>query len=660
VLVEPAAAKDLYIPFLDATVSAYSANPWSEWMLSGGKEASFPYGLAMYMTFFPMFLIGDLLSLTPFLSYFATILIVEFALLVALTATMKRDHKLITILFWLSPVNLVALYFYGFNDIVPVTFLFWSIYFLYKNNWFGAGVMIAFAVSAKVSMIIALPVVCLYFLNNSNLRGYINVFLTGFLLFAAALSCVYLWSPEAVIMLLGNPEVHKVTSFSIELPDRKLMVVPFIYLLFLYWIWRIRRINLEIVNALIGLSFLFFAMLFLNTPGWLLWAIPFLVIYQCQQRDLSLFLVLAFSCIFIVQVLFKSPVATSIGLVLEFPDWKGRTGLKFEEFDSLLVSFVVSLGGLIALRIFRQSIYENNFYRATRQPFVIGITGDSGTGKDTLAEAIMDVTGPESSVNISGDDYHKYDRSKGHWVSVTHLNPEANNLGNFAADIGRLKLRQHIRKRHYDHKTGKLSRLEKIPAKDFVIVSGLHTFSSSKLEQISDLRVYLDMDEDLRRYFKLQRDVLIRKKGVEETLRAMDKRRSDFRKYVVPQIHKAHIVFSLRSTQTLSWDMRADPRKLFLDVQISRGFDEARIFRVLVGTCNCQVSPLRDVSHNRHSFRISGYVSAETIELAAKSAGIGDGQLFDLKPKWVGGMLGVMQLVTLMSITSSMIAGEVK
>jgi uridine kinase len=474
----------------------------------------------------------------------------------------------------------------------------------------------------------------------------------------ATLSGVYLFSPEAISMLLGNPEVQKVSTFDIEIFGRNLMVVPFMYFLFLYWIWRLGRMDLENINALIALSFLFFAVLFSDTPGWLLWSLPFLVVYQCQQRDLSLILVFAFSSIFIIQVLFQNPVVTSLGLIFEFGDWLGWTGLNFQMFDSLLVSFVLSLGGITGIRIWRQSVVESNFHKATRRPFVVSIAGDSGSGKDTLAEAITAVTGAGSSVNISGDDYHKYDRSKGEWNVVTHLNPVANNLDKFAADIMRLKLGKPIRKRHYDHGTGKLSRLETVFAKDFVIASGLHSFSNTKLENLADITIYLNMDDNLRRHFKLQRDVKVRKKGVEDTLNAIEKRSADFQRYVAPQMQKAKIVFRLCTTQTLSLETDFDPQKLFLEMDISGGLEEATILRTLVGICQCQVTPALHHSHNFNSFHVSGLVSASSVELAAKSLGFNKSQLFDLFPLWSGGMIGIMQLISLALIKSSMIPTE--
>ena len=301
---------------------------------------------------------------------------------------------------------------------------------------------------------------------------------------------------------------------------------------------------------------------------------------------------------------------------------------------------------------------ESSFHKATRQPFVVSIAGDSGSGKDTLAKAIIGITGERSSVNISGDDYHKYDRSKGEWAAVTHLNPEANDLDKFASDIMRLKLSQPIRKRRYDHRSGTLGRLKKISPKDFVVASGLHSFSNRKLKDLADISIYLDMENDLRRHLKLQRDVKIRNKGLNDTVKVIEKRAADFKKYVAPQQFNADIVFSLKTTQILSLETELDPKKLTLDVETSGDPDKATLIRVLVGICQCQVTQISGKAHTDNSFHVRGYASASSVEVAAKSLGFYNNQLFDLLPVWRGGMIGIMQLISLAAIKSSMTPSE--
>ena len=58
----------------------------------------------------------------------------------------------------------------------------------------------------------------------------------------------------------------------------------------------------------------------------------------------------------------------------------------------------------------------------TRRPFVIGISGDSGSGKDTFANSIEGLFGKHSVTKLSGDDYHLWDRKKPIWQAMTHLN----------------------------------------------------------------------------------------------------------------------------------------------------------------------------------------------------------------------------------------------
>ena len=45
---------------------------------------------------------------------------------------------------------------------------------------------------------------------------------------------------------------------------------------------------------------------------------------------------------------------------------------------------------------------------------------------------MKDVFGDHSSVILSGDNYHYWDRNKPSWKLLTHLHPSANNLELFA------------------------------------------------------------------------------------------------------------------------------------------------------------------------------------------------------------------------------------
>ena len=46
-----------------------------------------------------------------------------------------------------------------------------------------------------------------------------------------------------------------------------------------------------------------------------------------------------------------------------------------------------------------------------------------------------------------------------------------------------------------------------IKSNQFILVSGLHTFSLPITRDACNLKIFLDIDEDLRRFFKIRRDV---------------------------------------------------------------------------------------------------------------------------------------------------------
>ena len=148
-----------------------------------------------------------------------------------------------------------------------------------------------------------------------------------------------------------------------------------------------------------------------------------------------------------------------------------------------------------------------NFFRFNQKPIIIGIAGDSGSGKDTLSDSLESLIGSHSAVKLSGDDYHRWDRQGPMWQVMTHINPMANDLHSFSNDLISLRDGKEINQRHYDHETGKMTKPRLIKSNQFILVSGLHTFSLPITRDACNLKIFLDIDEDLRRFFKIRRDV---------------------------------------------------------------------------------------------------------------------------------------------------------
>jgi uridine kinase len=310
---------------------------------------------------------------------------------------------------------------------------------------------------------------------------------------------------------------------------------------------------------------------------------------------------------------------------------------------------MVGSGLLIAIQILRQGVRENDYYRLGNKPLVLGIAGDSGSGKDTLVESLTDLFGNNAVSYLTGDDYHLWDRNKPMWNAITHLNPMANDLERYASDLVALVDGDTINTRHYDHGTGLMSHPRELHSNDFILTAGLHALYLPILRDCYDLSIYLDIDEGLRRYLKIQRDVLHRGSSMEKVLDSMSKRSHDSIKFIKNQSTHADLILSLNTTSILPDDLHDfsedQPLNLKLNVKSRMEFNEFSLRRVLIGVCGLKV----DILNNDSSFEldIEGEIKGEVIAEAFALLFPELIEFLRVDPQWSNGTVGLMQLIVL-------------
>jgi uridine kinase len=652
----PVAASDLYVPFFEATVGQSLFDPWLVWANLGGQADAFPYGFAMWLVFLPGFALQAILPIEGLALYFATLFVWEFVLLTILVRLVDEKPQSVLDLFWLSPITLMATYVYGYNDIIAVGFLLAAILGLQARRWVMAGVVLAFAISAKLSMLVALPIVALYFLNKPPVRRHIAKFSLGFIVSFGLLTIPFLASDVALGFVSQNSEMGTLAAYALRFGEARILLLPLVFTLFLYWIWRARRLSFNMFVSFLGVTFLGLALLTPGSAGWFVWSLPFLVLHQAQSGVVAMRLGYLYAVLFTLSALAYKPALLRSGGEFDLGFFVPIDFFSMAFVLSGLVTLLVTLGVIIGLRMWRESISQNAFFRVSQRPFMLAIAGDSGAGKDTLAEAVIDVFGGHSATNLSGDDYHRYDRQKPMWQVMTHLNPAANDLEAFTSDIENLRAGKTVSKRHYDHWTGKLSRPEKLASRDFIIASGLHAFFSAKQSALFDLKVFLAIDEDLRRGYKIHRDTVLRGKSLKSTLEALQTRRADFDKFVAPQEGQADIVFALQPEQDLPESGSLEGVKLKLKAKFASGNNEELLARLLTGLLMCEVGTTRDRANGKVEMTISGDISSADVAMLVDHVCSNLAEFFDDAPQWKSGMTGVMQVITLMVIASQMAA----
>lgn len=653
----PTPVTELYVPFLNASTAHFNLDPWAVWLDQGGTPAAFPYGYVMWLIFVPLTLLCKVLGVPLLYGYAATLAAADFALLLLLRRMIPGRDQLLLATYWLSPIVIIASYLFGFNDLIPVLFLALSLYFVRHSKLTLSGLACIAAISAKLSMVLALPFFLIYLLHNRALRQFLPQFIKGLVIGAAVVVLPFLFSNSGLNMLFNSPEMEKVYRLAFNLGGNTVIyLVPLVYLLMLYAVWRVRRLNFELFHAMLGMAFLLVVLMTPASPGWFIWAIPLLVTYQAMSDRVAIALTALFSLLYVLSSLLLVPHD-----VTAFRQMASLGSFHFPaQFGGIVASLahttMVATGIILAVRIWRETVSHNDYFRLSRKPFVIGVAGDSGAGKDTFSDAVKGLFGNHSVATLSGDDYHLWDRQKPMWQVMTHLNPMSNDLEGFANDLVALTDGKSVQSRHYDHQTGRMSRPFRSKSNDIIIASGLHALYLPILRQCYNLSVYLDIDEGLRRHFKLQRDVHQRGHTVERVLSSFERREPDSVRFIRPQASNADLVLSLQPIhpRILEDQNGKHPLRFKLVARSRHGLNELSLTRVLIGICGLHVDMAVGSDASEVELTIEGETSAQDIAQAAQMICPRIFEFLDIHPKWEDGVMGLMQLITLSHINQAL------
>jgi phosphoribulokinase len=214
----------------------------------------------------------------------------------------------------------------------------------------------------------------------------------------------------------------------------------------------------------------------------------------------------------------------------------------------------------------------------TDRVVIIGVAGDSGCGKSTFLRRLTDLFGEEFMTVICLDDYHSLDRKGRKEAGVTALNPKANNFDLMAEQIRDLKNGKAIDKPIYNHETGEIDPPERIEPNKVIVIEGLHPLYDERVRELVDFGVYLDISDEVKIQWKIQRDMAERGHTYEDVLASINARKPDFSAYIEPQREFADVVI-----QVLPTELVEDKEGKYLRVRLVQkegvaGFEPAYLF----------------------------------------------------------------------------------
>ena len=175
-LVIPTVQEQWFVPFVVSVIEQPTLSPWTQFLQQGGDPLAFPYGLMMLLVHLPAVLVGYLADGIFGISYFSgvgfrvSLLLADFLVLLLLVKMFSEHLRKFVVYYWLSPILIYITYWHGQTDIIPVSFLMLGLFLLKVNRIKQSAISIAFAISAKMSMLIATPLFLIYLWTNKKFR----------------------------------------------------------------------------------------------------------------------------------------------------------------------------------------------------------------------------------------------------------------------------------------------------------------------------------------------------------------------------------------------------------------------------------------------------------------------------------------------------------
>lgn len=155
-------------------------------------------------------------------------------------------------------------------------------------------------------------------------------------------------------------------------------------------------------------------------------------------------------------------------------------------------------------------------------PLILGVAGGSGSGKTTVARAILETVGPDRITLIQQDSYYRDVDWRGEAELLAHNfdHPSAIDSDLMVSHLHALKAGHAVEVPVYDfvrhRRTARTRRVEPQPV---VVLEGILIFVEPALRDLLDFKVYVDTDPDIRLIRRLGRDMSERGRTVQDVLR---------------------------------------------------------------------------------------------------------------------------------------------
>ncbi|KAL7179468.1 hypothetical protein ACSBR1_042793 [Camellia fascicularis] len=188
-----------------------------------------------------------------------------------------------------------------------------------------------------------------------------------------------------------------------------------------------------------------------------------------------------------------------------------------------------------------------------KQPFVIGVSGGTASGKTTVCDMIIQQLHDHRVVLVNQDSFYRgltaEEAKRVHEYNFDH--PDAFDTEQFLECIEKLRRTQSVQVPIYDFKNHRRcsESFRQVNASDVIILEGILVFHDPRVRNLMNMKIFVDTDADVRLARRIRRDTVERGRDINSVL-------EQYAKFVKP-----------------AFDDFVLPSKKYADVIIPRGGD---------------------------------------------------------------------------------------
>ena len=191
-------------------------------------------------------------------------------------------------------------------------------------------------------------------------------------------------------------------------------------------------------------------------------------------------------------------------------------------------------------------------------PFLIGLAGGTGSGKTTVANAIVKRVGEERIAILSHDSYYRdfVDLPKDILDRQNFDHPDSLESELLVRHLKALKQGMVVETPIYDFKVHcRAAESRRVEPRKVILVDGILIFAEPELRKLFDVKIYVDTDADIRLIRRLKRDIAERGRSVESVVTQYESTvRPMHMEFVEPSKRYADIIIPEGGENTVALD----------------------------------------------------------------------------------------------------------